>query len=445
MRVAIAVGVMLAMPAAAWACPPFGDNGASPCTTESDEAIAHVRHAVETALVAAVTGTAVVDGGDGDGLIDASVAAGLRYSVRFGDLAAPTRELAVALGVNAHRFGGAVGATGLATHAEVQLGPAIVATGDDDNKRTNLAMFPRSFELVHDGELAALPSLSARLDLRRGLYSRERALLTTRLLRLEGEASQVRHDEAAGPGARGTRSTALDLVPLHAGVDATAQGGLRIASTLGGALFGVSGHRAEQGARFEALGAEHEDIQLPDRAVRAIDTFWWLRLEVTNPQTGTRYFAGVGTVIDLPHKDEVTRLLGREDRQLTVGGLGWWHDRAWGGVGWQYRREPYITMAGEVAIEDRMTAEVYHLGSVAQVARVFVAQVGHQVGEIWQKERTVGLETDFSTRVRGVDLTIAFEGGRSLYGAIDDAAPALGYTGRFSLTAQYRKDTRWMR
>ena len=224
---------------------------------------------------------------------------------------------------------GQVEATGLATHAELRLGPAALFSAET-TQRHNAVWFPFGFELAHDGDLAQLPRLSARPDLRRAVYGRERVSFATRLVRVEMSGDDIPKKQAAGPGARVPQSVAIDVIALHGSVEATMQGGLRLETTVGGALFAALG-RIDGGVAMELLGYEHREVKPPGADGTGMGTFWIIRTEYANPRTGSRYFLGWGEVVSVPDESRLRELLeeiddgeDEQDDAMTVGGIAWW-------------------------------------------------------------------------------------------------------------------------
>lgn len=442
MRTALLVLPILAVarvPAAA--CP--DPDAPSRCLMALDR----VDHVVDLSYV---VGTTAVGASGGGSRVDTAVGVDLGYTAQLGSDAQPEYELALTAGVTAHRIEGAVAANGIATRAALRLGPAPILTADTTD-RYNTVWFPFAFELAHDGDLARVPGLSARPELARAVYGREHVSLATRLARVEVSGDDVPDTQHVGPGARTPQSYAFDIVPLYAELEATMQDGLRLETRFGGALIGAVGRR-DGGATVELLGYEHREIRPPGRDATPIGTFWILRTEYANPATGTRYFLGWGTLAFVPDASELRRLLQERDPDadpdedvFSVGGLGWWIDRRWGEIGFQYRRDPFITMAGEPAFEDRLFVEAIRPGRTRYTSRVFLARTLRLLVDGLREDVTTGVEVDAARTIRGFDVALHGELGRTFYAAVDNAAPEVGFAAQAALSISRRGARRWTR
>ena len=401
----------------------------------------HVGHTLTLIHVADLTATAATAG---DVTVDAATGLGATYVATFGRGGHPEYQLAASLGATVHHLAGTIDATGAGTHAELRLGPAIVADGDAENRRTNTVSVPLTLELAHDGELAALPRLSARPDVARARYGWQHVELATRVLRIEMEGSANRPNHPVGPGARVPVPMAFDLLTFHAAVDVTSQDdGRRVEGALGGALLEVATHGALSNLHVAFLDFDHRAVALPDDQRAAVDTVWVLRADLTSPRTGARYRLGWGAIVNIPGRTELERELDIDDGELDVASAGWWHERAWGGVGWQYERTPYVTMAAQPAVEDRWSLEAYRAGVVDVRAQAYVARTRRWIDDAWQRDTSGGVSLDAHRRIGDVDATLATELGRSFYGALDGQAPSLGFAGRATLTIRAAADHAW--
>lgn len=437
----IVIGIALASGRApsAHACPRTAR--AASCFTLDGLTFDHVGHALTVIPVADVAATGATGG---DLTVDAAAGVGATYVATFGRGGAPAYQVAASLGAMVRRLSGAVDATGAGTHAELRLGPALVADGDAQNRRSNTVSVPLTFELSHDGELAALPRLSARPDVARARYGWQHVGVATRALRVEMEGGVTHGTRAVGPGARAPIPMTFDLLAFHADLDLTRQDdGQRVDGALGGALLEVAAHGALSNFHVVFLELDHRRVTLPDDQSATVDTVWMLRADLTSPRTGGRYHLGWGAIVDIPGRTALERDLDIDDGQLDVGSLGWWHDRAWGGVGWQYQRAPYITMAAQPAIEDRWSLEAYRAGAIDVRAQAYVARTRRWIADAWQRDTSGGVALDAHRRIADLDVTLATELGRSFYGALDGGAPLLGFAGQATLTIRAATDHTW--
>jgi hypothetical protein len=369
----------------------------------------------------------------------------LGYGLQFGgDEAQPSYEIELTGGVTALRVAGDVQATGVITRAGARIGPAQMNASIVDEGRGNLAVFPLTMELAHVGELAARPRMSARPEMARKLYGRERVELATRIVRVEGAGEKAQSGAPGQVEAKKPSSWSLDFMPVHAGLDVAMQDGARIETTIGGAMLGVEEHTS--GASLEFFGLEHRRIALP-MSTTDLATVWMLRIDGVDPYTGSQYRMGWGEVIGMPGRDELGMKLDPENGSISIGGVGWFSKRrAWGGFGAQYKREPFVTMTGDVALEDRLSAEVYVPRALGLVASVFAAWTTRLVDGELKTESTAGFELGASYAGDGFTSKVGLEIGRSYYTALDDAMPtSAGFAAAFGLTVQHTGRRAWMR
>lgn len=294
----IVIGIALASGRApsAHACPRTAR--AASCFTLDGLTFDHVGHALTVIPVADVAATGATGG---DFTVDAAAGVGATYVATFGRGGAPAYQVAASLGAMVRRLSGAVDATGAGTHAELRLGPALVADGDAQNRRSNTVSVPLTFELSHDGELAALPRLSARPDVARARYGWQHVGVATRALRVEMEGGVTHGTRAVGPGARAPIPMTFDLLAFHADLDLTRQDdGQRVDGALGGALLEVAAHGALSNFHVVFLELDHRRVTLPDDQSATVDTVWMLRADLTSPRTGGRYHLGWGAIVDIP-------------------------------------------------------------------------------------------------------------------------------------------------
>ena len=369
----------------------------------------------------------------------------LAYGLQFGrDPEQPSYEIEVSGAVTAQQHAGAIDATGLVTRAGLRLGPAQIAASVVDEGRGNLAAFPMTLELAHVGELAARPRISSRPELARALYTRERVELATRILRVEGAGEKATTTAPGITEPKKATSWALDLIPLYSGVDIAAQDGARFDFTVGGALLGVVEHTT--GAKLDLLRVEHHRVDLPMRGPTSYQTVWMLKLDAVDPTTGAGYMLGWGEVIVPDELRDFAYKIDPEEGNLTIGGAGWYTQRGWGGFGMQYKREPYISMTGELGLEDRVSGEIYVPRALGFVARAFGARTQRLVDDELVHDVTAGIGLDASYARDGWSTNVGLELGRTFYTVLDNAMPtSTGFVAEFGLTVQRAGGRTWTR
>jgi hypothetical protein len=404
-----------------------------------DVGIAGVEHALDASYGVGVQGTTAT--GDGTVMI-ASVGADVGYTATLiNDDSTPRYDISAGLGATLSRMTGTVDATGAATRAHVRLGPHPVPVTET---RYNLAWFPLSFEIEHQGELSSMPKLSARPDESRALVGRERVSAATRFVRVEVAGDEEHLDKPPGDTEPMVRSSfAIDVMTLYGDVDATIQDGSRIEAGIGGAMMSMTSRYTMQG-RFDFFGIEHRSSWLPDGTRTAVDTVWMMRLDVTNPHTGSVYGVGWGTAIGEPF-DDLAVAEGDPEASLDVWYLGWWSEKRWGGFGGQFARKPYITMAGEPAIDNRFWLETWRAGKLGIVGRGFVARSDRYNEMTWLEDWTTGVEIDARREIKGIDVALRVEAARSFYAALDGGPLEPGFAARGSLTLTRAAAHRWQR
>jgi hypothetical protein len=412
----------------------------SPCLYDVDFSRAH--RSIEVGYAIGAGGTSQTGVGNA-----ASVFGGLDlgYGLQFGsDEAQPSYEVELDAGVAGQRVGGDVDAMGVVTRGGARIGPAQVAASLVDEGRGNIAFFPLTMEIAHTGELAARPRLSARPEMARGLYSRERVELATRIVRVEGAGQKSQSGAPGEVEPKTPTAWSLDFIPVHGGLDVSMQDGARIETTIGGAMLGVEEHTS--GMSMDFFGIEHRRIDLP-MYTTDLDTFWMLRIDGVNPQTGSQYYVGWGEVIAMPDREALGAKLDPEAKSISVGGVGWFSSRReWGGFGAQYKREPFVTMTGEVALEDRLSAEVYVPHALGLVASAFAAWTTRLVDGELKHDSTAGVELGASYARDGFTSKVGLEVGRTYYTALDNVMPtSAGFGAAFGLTVQHTGRRAWMR
>lgn len=369
----------------------------------------------------------------------------LAYALQFGgDEDQPSYELELSGEVSAQHLDGDVSTTGLVTQASARLGPAQVTEAVVDDGRANFAFFPLTMELAHTGEMGALPRLGARPELARSPFDRERVALSTRLVRVEGAGEKASTEAPGATLPKKPTSWGFDFITLHADVDVAKQSATRLETGIGGALLGVTEHTTH--AQLDVFGIEHRRIDLPMTGATNLDTLWMLRLAAVNPQTGTQYYMGWGAVIDMPDRDALARRLDPENGDISIGGIGWFTQRGWGGWGAQYKREPFVTIEGNVALEDRVSGEVFVPRPLPVVARAFWARATRLVDNELRRDSTAGVQLDASYTRGGFVSRLGVELGRTFYTALDDTMPqSTGFAASAGLTVQHSGRRTWTR
>ena len=420
----VLVGMVIGLHGAARAEPP--EPTACDCHGVPPLSFDRINHDLELAYAAELAGAT---SSASEAVLDASVSLGLTYRVVFGRRGRAAYRVLVAASAAAHRLAGSVDATGTTTHAELALGAARFSEVDADHRHNNLVPFPFSFELVHDGELAAMPRLAARPDVRRDPYAWQRLELTTRAVRAEFDSDAFASGSIVG-----------DFLSLRAAVDLTAQDDRRIATTVTGAMVSfIVDDPAESGTVDFAM-VEQQWLELPDGERTDISTMWAMRVETSAPRDRGRLGASFGMAY---FPDATQRAFDPDGKGIIVGGIGWWHGRGWGGIGWQYKRVPYITMAAQAALEDRLSLEANRTGAIDLRGQAFVARTRRLVDGGLQSDLSGGVALDAHRRLGGVDVTLSGEIGRSFYGALDGAAPTPGLATRATLTIRAAGESAW--
>jgi hypothetical protein len=355
----------------------------------------------------------------------------------------PTYAIAAGGGVTLGRMQGTISASQATTRAHLRLGPTPVPASEE---RGNLAWFPLTFELDHDGEVGAVPRLSARPDASRGVFDRQRVSLATRLVRAEvGETRTT--PTTGGPSTTAPVepiSAAIDVLTVFADAETTMQGGTRLEAGIGGALLSITSHYLEQG-RADVFALEHRTSWLPDGTTASIATLWMLKATFGKPETGSTYMLGWGVAIGEPYDQLVTPTEDDPHPDLNVGGIGGWWQRRWGGIGFQYERRPYMTMAGEPALDDRAWIEGWRAGKLALTAKGYVARTGRFADGEWLADWSSGLELGARRAVAGVEVAVSFEVGQTYYGELDGDRPELGFAARGGLSLRRSGRRTWTR
>lgn len=346
-------------------------------------------------------------------------------------------DIETGAGFTVGRMQGTLATTQLATRAHLHVGPAMVTEGDD---HANIAWLPFTFELDHSGALGALPRLSARPDANRGVFDQGQVSLATRMVRIEVSGTAPESDPTPGE----PYSSAIDMLTLFGDVEATVQDGARLEAGLGGAMMSVS-TRYTHGHRIDMLAPEFRATKLPDDTTASISTLWLVKAELSNPATGSTYTIGWGVAVGNPYAELATPTEENPNPDLNVGGLGFWLDRSWGGIGFQALREPYITMAGEAALDDRGWVQAWVPGRYNLSARGYVARTLRASEGVWRSDWSAGLELGASRKVKGINVDLTLEAGRTHYAALDGERPEIGFAARSQLSLRRSGRRSWSR
>jgi len=399
-------------------------------------AVAHadVSHEIELGYEASVTGSA---DGAGSGLAIASIGGLAGYVMGIGE----DYTIAVDASVVARRIEGAVRASTLSTRAGLAFGPAALPPANQDGGR--YVWFPLSAEVEHEGDLAALPRLSDRPDVARAPYLWQEVAGATRLLRVEFADDGVDEDVPAEYQQPEDRSTgAFDVLPVRSSLAVTEQGGTRLDAASSLSMIGGLFRFPYQG-NLDVFGVEQRLTRRPDGGTSTVDVAWMVRAEMVNPATGSAYQMGWGIVLDSSGtRSPRPRVV--DHRPRHIGGFGLFTPRLASGVGVQYRREPYLAMDGEPALDDRFWVEGWwHVEKATLSGKGFVARTqrlhdGDAAG-VW----TGGVELDARRDVGPFDLGVRAEVGQTFYAVLDGAAPTASFGARGALTVRRAAGHRW--
>ncbi len=300
---------------------------------------------------------------------------------------------------------------------------------------------PTSWELGYAGDLARRPALSDRADLARDVFDRFAVTIGTRGFRVE-TADVCRPDDhrqhcVEGDGPTTPQSLAIDMGAFEGELALVDQDARRIEQQYAGALMRVA-LREQVHAQVDLLRLDVDRTQIGD-VVSEMWTVWPIRLDTTNPDTGTRYVIGYG-MTDF-QIDGVARPQVRTHRDRAVGGIGATFGPGPRGVGLGWLRDAYLTMAAEPVLDDRLTAEGWvTVRGHALRARAFASRMERlepapmQAPVVW----TAGGELGARRTIRGFDVDAMVEAGRSYYAVLDGAAPQAGLGARAQLTIARR-------
>ncbi len=412
---------------------------ATPCMTNVDFSAARRTFELRYALGAGATSRS----GTGHiGSVFGSLELG--YGLQFGGEEQAAYEVEVSGGMTAEQLAGDVSAAGLVTRLTGRLGPAEMTPATFDEGRGNIAWFPLTMEIAHVGEVSARPRMAARPEVARALYDRERVSISTRLVRVEG-AGELPKDTAPGlTQPKKPTSWGIDAITLHSEVDVAMQNGTRVQTTVGGYMMSVVEHVSNMSVDF--FGIEHQRIDLPMGEPTDLDVLWLLRVNGVNPATGAQYYVGWGEAIDMPDRDSLAAKIDPEQGSITIGGAGWYAQREWGGWGLQYKREPFVSMTGAAALEDRVSVEVFVPKLLNLVVSGFGAYTTRLVDDELAHATTGGIAVDASYTRKGFTSKIGMEVGRTFYSALDGALPEdAGFGASFGLSIQHAGSRTWMR
>lgn len=381
----------------------------------------------------------VTAGGDAGGTsyVLASVGGEAGYTTSFGRDRSEY-EIHVEGAASVSRLEGTVRATGATTRLSLALGPAPAPIGNQDLAHT--APFPLTFELEHEGSLAALPAMSDRPRVLAAPYVDERLRFSTRAYMVE--YAEDGEDERPGFEEHRTdrESGGLELFPVRSEIALTGQdAGTRFDAAFGAGLFGVVGRAPDADVEMtgDVVLFERRATQLPDGAVATLDVLWVARAQITNPATGSAYRLGYGWLLD--QDTPAPRARTRDHTgEPGMGYFGLFSDprRPLGG-GFQWNHEHYVTMAGAPALEDKLFVEGWARPSQTTLTgRVFVARNAHDHTDGTQVTWTGGVEVDARRDLGPVAVGLHAEGGHSYYATLDGGAPSAGFGARAALTVQ---------
>ena len=398
-------------------------------------ATAHAEdHTVEVSYDAATTASA----GRGEaGLVDTGVSAAASDTISIGGF-----QIILGGGAGVHHLEGAARATGLTSNAQLAIGPAPLPPSNQDASRWSV--FPLTFEVSHEGDLAALPRLSDRLDVKRAPYAWQRVSAATRLVRIE--VADDGYDDAKDPEHRypRDRSTgASDIVPVRGTATVTEQGDTRrvdatVSIAPGGAVI-----RWPFQADLQLFGVESRLSRIED-VVSVTRTFWIMRMDTHLP-SGLTYTIGWGYVLGVDDQGEREQVVDHDkDEDVLVSiGLGGGIDEAGGGIQFVHR-EPYIALDGRGMFDTRGWLELwFHAKAIRWYGRAFYAQTRRIVGSDRHADWTGGLELEASRDVGPFGVELSAEAGRSFYGPLDGADGTPGFGARGALTIRRADGRRW--
>jgi hypothetical protein len=179
---------------------------------------------------------------------------------------------------------------------------------------------------------------------------------------------------------------------------------------------------------------------------KSIETVWMLKVTGVAPHTGSQYQVGWGQVIVTDELQALATFVDPENGNLSIGGAGWYSARGWGGFGVQYKREPYITMQGEIGLEDRLSGEVYVPQLLGLVVRTFAARTTRWINDAARHDVTAGAEVGATYARGGWSSKVGVEVGRTYYTALDNTLPtSAGFGAAFDLSVQRAGGKTWTR
>lgn len=357
-----------------------------------------------------------------------------------GDPAQPSYEIEVSAGATGARSTGALDTNALTTRAALRLGPARLPPSIIDTGRGNIAPFPLTLELAHAGELGARPRLGARPELARAMYDRQRVELATRAVRIEAAGTTVAQTTAPGTVAPAeAASYAVDAFPVRASIDLARQDGMRVDTRVSGAMVGIVDHA--RGA-LAIIDVEYRHVDVAPVAPIELFTLWFFRYDVVDHRTQTAYSVGWGQTMFRQAVDLAASF--GDDGSPMVGGVGLFTHRAWGGLGFQYRRDLYVASTGDIGLEDRVSGELSLPALLGGVLRGFTARTSRLVDDKPVHDVTAGVEVAASYERAGVRAQLGLELGRTFYTALDDTLPTTtGFVTQLGLTLQHAGRHAW--
>jgi hypothetical protein len=232
----------------------------------------------------------------------------------------------------------------------------------------------------------------------------------------------------------------FDFAPVWASLDATFQGGTRLDADVGGSMFAMNLAAIGQ-ARFDFFALDYHSVEIPDGTARGYLLFWPLRFRGTSPVSGTDWELSWGVIGgDFPWPGEARdhRATEHDVFALALGDLT--------RTTVQYRRQPYLTMSGHGAYEDRMWVETVRNYGVLAIGRAYVARTVREGDDlVTHTDWTGGVEVTGAHRVGPLDMALGGELGRTFYGTYDEGAPQAGFGARATLSASYARQRRFER
>ncbi len=356
----------------------------------------------------------------------------------------------IGIGVSATpRWEGPGVGAGVDTSATLAFGPARHLDPD----MGVIAWAPTTWELTYAGDLGVRPGLADRNDVARDLFDRFAVGAASRMFRVEFadlcKPDDQRETCREGRGPREPTPMTIDVGAFEGSLGFTEQGERRLEQRVTVALLRVSAAEVDGmpvDALADILRVDSETVDVGG-VVGHIDIVWPVYFHTTNPHTGTRYVVGYGFVTGFKLQDgERPRSQDHTDR--AVGGIGASTGGSLRGAAGGWNRTAYVTMAAEPVLEDRLTAEGWTaFRGVGLRARAFASRLERlepamaQPQVVW----TGGVDVTGSRRLRGFDVDLSVEAGRSYYAVLDGAAAEASFGARAQLTIHRTARAVWER